>query len=916
MPPLIRRFSDLKLSNKFLFFSLTTFVLAVIVSGVIYYLVKQAILESIESELRNTTSTIQSLVTTATDVSIKNYLRAAAVKNRDIISHVYNRFERGELTESQARQRAEQLLLSQSIGSTGYVYCLSSQGTAVVHPRTDVEGKNFAKRGFIQKQIKRKTGYLEYDWKNPAEAEPRPKALYMSYFEPWDWIISVTSYRSEFTELVKVEDFRERVLSLRFGESGYCFIIDRQGNVVVHPELEGNLYQAQDVSGRRFIEEMCRKKRGMLTYSWKNPSEPEARKKLVVFDYIPEFDWIVGSSSYVQEAYAPLDRIGVFILLLLGGFLSLIVAITVWIRSRVTSPLDALMQRMALAADGDLSVRMQPRGRDEIGDVARYFNTFMDRLLKSRRALREEIRERRLAEQRYRSIFDNSDLGIFRITADGTLSEVNPAMAAMFGYASVEECMRRPERIFSGLFGTSGTLEEVSRVFQELSGPQFFELQLPETEEEARHCLVHMRIIRDAFSGSDSLEGFVQEVTELKRAEEERRRLEQQLSQSQKLEAVGTLAGGIAHEFNNILQAIFGNVQLLLAKIPADAKEHKYLKELDNSSRRAGELVRHLLTFSHKSEPKSELVCLNQNITYSIDLLGRTLPKSVRLDTDLQQGLPAVLADPFQLEQILVNLVKNAADAMPEGGGVVIRTEETVLDPESSWSSLGLLPGRYVCLTVEDSGHGMDAQTKQKIFDPFFTTKDVGKGTGLGLSMVYKMIISMGGHISVTSQPDQGTTVEILLPAHDDPAPCLEPSTSQVQEDKGEESILVVDDEPALLDVAAEALRAQGYAVDTAESCEQALEHIQDKADMVDLIVLDLGMPGMGGEEFLQVLHAKGLSLKIVISSGYSAEDMDFDCASFGVCAFLSKPYTLKGLLTTVRAVLDDVPLTDDESAS
>lgn len=902
---MIRSFHDLKLNQRFLVLSLAIFVVAGILSGIIYFLVKQTIRENITSELQNTTATILSMVTTATDVSIKNYLRAAAAKNKEIVKHVYDQQMSGELTTSQAKTKARELLLSQGIGKTGYIYCLDSRGTAVVHPHEEVQGRNFSSRGFIQQQIESKKGYLEYDWRNPGEAESKPKALYMSYFRPWDWIISVTSYRSEFTELIQVDDFRDRILSLRFGESGYCYIIDSQGNIVVHPELDGNLYEARDVTGRRFVQEMCRTKQGMLTYYWKNPGDPEARRKLVLYDYIPELDWIVASSSYMSEIYAPLDKIGFLILVLLGGFLLLILSVTYWLRRWVTTPLGSLMEGMAVAADGDLSVRMQPRSRDEIGDLARYFNSFMDRLLKSRRALRSEIKERWLAETRYRAIFDNADWGIFRISSDGVLTEANAALASLFGYSSVEECLQRPERVYQTLFGSSEGESGIWQRLRQNRQPLTFEKGLTGEDDRAASVLVHMRLVLDLAQGEEHLEGFVQDITELKRAEEERRSLERQLSQSQKLEAVGTLAGGIAHEFNNILQAIFGNVQLLLAKVSRDSEEYKYILKLDKSSRRAGELVRHLLTFGHKSEPKYELVCLNESVAYSLDLLKRTLPKSVIPKTDLQEPLPAVYADPFQIEQVLVNLVKNAADAMPAGGTITIRTEDILLAPEDPLVALGFKPGRYVRLEVTDPGQGMDEATREKIFDPFFTTKEVGKGTGLGLSMVYKMVTSMQGHISVSSALGEGTSVAILLPAQERAAAEKSWETEQQEGQAGEEAVLVIDDEAPLLDVAREALESQGYAVETAESSEEALRLLCEENFFADLIILDLGMPGMGGQEFLKALRDRQLGQQVIVSSGYSIEDVDFDFESYGVDAFLNKPYTLKELLSAVRQTLD-----------
>ena len=288
-------------SVVFLFFSLLS-------CFIFFSIIRKTVETDIESNLNNSTKGILNTVQTTANASIKNYLRAVAEKNREIVAHLYQMSKEGQLTVEQAKERAASVLLSQHLGKTGYIYCVDSQGIIRVHPVAKLLGVDLTKYGFIREQLKNKVGYIEYDWKNPGESKTRPKALYMTYFKPWDWIISATSYREEFNQLVNVNDFRNGVQSIRFGKSGYTYVMNSKGVLLIHPYLREstNIYNMKDANGRAFIQEICRVKNGRIVYAWKNPGEKKPQDKLVIFNYIPEFDWIVASSSYQNEIYEPL----------------------------------------------------------------------------------------------------------------------------------------------------------------------------------------------------------------------------------------------------------------------------------------------------------------------------------------------------------------------------------------------------------------------------------------------------------------------------------------------------------------------------------------------------------------------------------------------------------------------------------
>ena len=444
---LFNLFRDLKIRHKLLLGYSAIFILSTILaSTTIYHFVRRAIEANIESELQNSTTAILNMVRNAANVSIKNYLRAVAEKNRDITEFHYQQYQRGQMSEVDAKALARRVLLSQTIGKTGYIYCINSEGIMESHPHDALMGTDLSEYPFIQEQKRRKVGYVEYDWQNPSETSPRAQALYMTYFEPWDWIISVSSYRNEFKELLNVDDFRDSVMSLKFGKTGYSFVIDSKGKLILHPKLEGiNILNETDADGRRFVRELIAKRTGKITYSWKNPGETSRREKLVIFNYIPEYDWIVASSSYLDEFYAPLITIEkIFVL---TGFLSLLLVLplTLWISSSITNPLGELMQRFAKGAKGDAEVRMTRVSNDEMGTLARYFKTFMARLEKSSRYLRAEIDERKKAEAaireseaKYRELVQNANSIILRVDTQGRITFFNEFAQSFFGYKEHE----------------------------------------------------------------------------------------------------------------------------------------------------------------------------------------------------------------------------------------------------------------------------------------------------------------------------------------------------------------------------------------------------------------------------------------------------------------------------------------------
>ena len=439
---LLKLFRDQPLRLKmFYVYSLMVFGVVLLVAGVVYYQVSRTIERNVDNELSNATATILNMVKTTAKASIKNYLRAVAEKNRDLVAAHYAAVQAGRMTEAQAKARLRDILFSQTIGKTGYIYCVDSSGLAVEHPKPAVAGVNYSEFKFIQEQIRRKEGYLEYEWKNPGEAAARPKALYMTFFEPWDWIISVSTYREEFRELIDISEFKDSILSLSFGKSGYSYVIDSKGEVVVHPVLAGNLWDARDADGLYLVRHQSETKNGKLVYSWRNPGEIRFRDKIVIYNYIPEYDWIVASSGYLEEFYAPLKSLRNIVATTVFIILALVLPTTFSIAGGITRPLRQLENTLAQAMGGNFAGRIAPAGKDEIGRLAAYFNRFMARLERYSREIRTEADQRRKtaaalkkSEELFSKAFRASPSGMFIADlSTGSLIDANTSFLNLVG---------------------------------------------------------------------------------------------------------------------------------------------------------------------------------------------------------------------------------------------------------------------------------------------------------------------------------------------------------------------------------------------------------------------------------------------------------------------------------------------------
>jgi PAS domain S-box-containing protein len=406
-------------------------------------------------------------------------------------------------------------------------------------------------------------------------------------------------------------------------------------------------------------------------------------------------------------------------------------------------------------------------------------------------------------------------------------------------------------------------------------------------------------VVKTPFLGPD---GQIRGLIGMSRDITERKRLEEGLRQAQKMEAVGQLAGGVAHDFNNLLTAILGNVSLLLQNSP-DGPDRELLRDTERAASRAADLTGQLLGFSRKTLLRLEPCNLNTSIDEIVGILRRTIDPRITVEVQTTPGLAPVLADPGQMNQVLMNLCLNARDAMPEGGRLVLETANIEIDPAHARRHVDARPGQFVRLRVRDTGHGIPPDIRPRIFDPFFTTKGPGKGTGLGLAMVFGIVQQHQGWVECQSEPGRGTDFEIYLPRSlQAPAPQPAPTTSVPV--GGHETILLVDDEAVIRNLGRTVLQRHGYRVMLAEDGQEAVGVYRREHPGIDLVILDLTMPRLSGRDTLRQLRQFDPEVRVLFSSGYSAEQIP-EPGKEGVLGFVNKPYRPQDLVREVRQALD-----------
>lgn len=681
----------------------------------------------------------------------------------------------------------------------------------------------------------------------------------------------------------------------KIGKTGYLYLLTADRTMIMHPDKARIFKKIPE--GRNPLYE-----RALQGFEGTDENRNrEGAPMLTSFKRLRMKNWLLAANYPQEEAYAPLGRARQ---ILLGGILLITLAAFAVIRyfsQHLTRPLLALTRHVAALTDKKGEARLfRTAAQDEIATLAQAFNTMLERLDRQQ----EELRQ---SEELYRTVTEFATDFIFWRAPDKKMIFVSRNCAQLTGYAE-EEFLADPG-LLDALFhpedrkGWENHRHPTNEAGKELA----LEFRIITKRGEVRWVSHICTEIHDEAGRLLGLRGSLADITELKQAAAEQEKLKSQLVQAQKMESIGILAGGVAHDFNNILSIILGYTELLLLELDEHTPAKAKVLAINQAGQRAATLTRQLLAFSRKQTIQLAPSSLNQLIQNLSRMLARMIGEDITLEVRADAQEDTVLIDPGQMEQVLLNLAVNARDAMPKGGTLLVETENRELDMEYAASHEGVVPGQYVVLSVSDTGQGMSRETLARIFDPFFTTKERGKGTGLGLAMVFGIVKQLGGHIFVYSEPGQGTTFKIFLPVAR-LATESSPESSPLPLPRGDETILVVDDEPSLRTLVSAILQPLGYTMLEAASGAKALQMSDSFAGRIDILLTDVIMPGMNGRELAEAITARRPETRVIYMSGYT----DNAIAHHGVLdpgiVLIEKPITADKLTGVLGATRDRSP--------
>lgn len=576
---------------------------------------------------------------------------------------------------------------------------------------------------------------------------------------------------------------------------------------------------------------------------------------------------------------------------------------------RVKSTLLPLFIKTGEIKDEELQLRKKDGGiidvrlnsssvRNEKGDILYSRSILRDITLRKR--TEEELKR---SEEKYRTILENMDEGYYEADLTGRILFSNEAFCNMIGYTREE------------LFGMNYRKEKLKKAFPEAADKAFHIFNEVYRTGKSMDVEQHNIIRKDGSIGIHELSisllkskddkpigfrGITRDITERCRAEEEKRRIEAQLQQIQKMEAIGTLAGGIAHDFNNLLMSIQGKASIMLYNLNKDHPLYDPIRSIEQLIQSGSEITQQLLGFAREGKFEIKPVNINNLVKNSSKMFAST-KKELRIHTTLQRNVWTAEVDPSQIDQVLLNLFVNASQAMPKGGDIYIETENIKLD-EHFVKPYFVKPGKFVRISVIDTGIGMDEKTIKRIFDPFFTTKEMSRGTGLGLSSAYGIIQNHHGIINAYSEKGKGTTFNMYLPASE--KRITKDIKHQEQVKKGTETILLIDDEKRIIETASEMLKLLGFKVGSAKSGKEAIQIYRKSYKEIDLIILDMVLPEMDGSEIYDNIKEINPEVKVLLSSGYSVDGMASEILAKGCNGFIQKPFTLEKFSQKISDVL------------
>ena len=769
----------------------------------------------------------------------------------------------------------------------------------------DTQGK-FVIRDMIEIINESGEGFYRYTWTKPNKAgKDFSKIAFIKHFKPFDWLIGTGEYLDDVVDDIQ-QEVLARIENITFGDDGYIFAGQWDGLSLAGPAKGRNMIDITDVNGVKIVRELIKTAKsggGYVRYVMPKLNSNVTFNKLSYTMKVPGWEWYVGAGVNVdkietiinQNRAALQKRVKndfLKIIAILATVLFLILLLAKFISNRMKKSFDLFSAFFSNAATASAKIDSEKLPFIEFESLARSANRMIQERNRAEAALRE-------SERNYRELVQSANCIILRMDTTGRVIFFNHYAQSFFGYREEEIIGKNvvgtivPQKDSSG-FDLEAMIKDIG------ANPDRY---VSNENENIRRNGERVWVTWMNKAIYDE-EGGIKEILAVGIDITEKWKLQKRLAQAQKMEAIGTLAGGIAHDFNNILSAIIGYTELSLIQTPQGDPMQNNFKQVLKASGRARELVQQILTFSRQRENELLPIRVNLIVNEAIKLLRASLPSTIQIRHKIESNL-TVMSDATNIHQILMNLCTNSSYAMQQDGGILeVNLSDVDLDPNFSAQHPGVKPGKFIKLTVSDTGCGMSPEVLGRIFDPFFTTKNVGQGTGMGLSVVHGIVKSHGGAITVDSSPGQGTTFSLFLPATE--AVSITPEDSVQLMATGTEHILFVDDEDFQVDIGKRSLTRLGYRVTAGTDSIEALGLFRQTPDEFDLVITDMTMPAMTGD----VLAAKIISIRpdipVIVCTGYSERIDNEVIKKIGIKELAMKPIAMKDMAEMIRRVLDE----------
>lgn len=840
-----------------------------------------------------------------TEILLKKQLKERTTEAQQVITNLFS--ENTNLLPQPTLEKLARDFLRNIRFNEGqsYYFAVNMNGTLEVFPPYPEEGRDLwtvndaTEKTTIEEMLRiaksSGEGFYHYPWSKPDKPGTQyPKIAYIKYIPELDWMIGTGEYLDDFTSRIQ-EEVGQQVERIRFGKNNdnYVFIATWDGVGITYPAKGKNMLDTRDSTGKFIVRELIKKAKeggGFVRYVMPPLTDSPQKAKLSYVAGIPEWQWYVGAGIYLDEIEGVIaenqqlfkDKMLLHITLMLLVLLGLIVVhsfITFIFSRSLWRQLDLFSRFFHKASTEAVSMEEYNFLYSEFSEIS----GMAGKMLEDRNRILQEISQSR---DEWVNTFNAIGDCMMVLDANGHIRRANDAAIRI--HALPVETMIDLD--FNELCGHDNSVAATLADHQ----PHSVEIE---------HETLGRIFLTSAFPIC-SAEGKLHNIIHIAHDITEQKRLKEQLAQSQKMEAIGTLAGGIAHDFNNILGAILGYADLAERDCPPGSALKEYLSQIHRAGDRAKQLVRQILVFSRQAETKKVPLQPAPLIQETLRLLRASLPTTITIKQDIDETTGLILADPTHIHQILMNLGTNALHAMEETGGTLsVSLQQKSFSAQDAANYPNIQPGNFVWLTVRDDGIGITPEIRNKIFDPYYTTKKTGKGTGMGLAIVHSIVSSYGGIITLDSQPGKGTTFHLYFPLlEEDSLPEVEPIESITA---GTERILFVDDEQMLVDMSGIMLKHLGYRVKLFSSSQEALTAFLEQPDAFDLVITDQTMPGLTGTQLAENILEIRPDQPIILCTGYSELVSEEKAKAIGIRRLVLKPINMHQLALLIRDVFN-----------